>query len=155
MTMGTRPTARVLGALLLVPALAFAQTESGKVVGTVRDPSGAVLPGAAVTLVSVERAATRTTVTNSGGTYVFAGLVPGNYDVAAELPGFAPRKLRATVTVGATVEVNLALALGTRTEAITVVGEAVAAVNTSTQDIATTVTETEIKELPLITRNPY
>jgi hypothetical protein len=146
----------LLGALLLVaPALALAQTESGKITGTVRDPSGAVLPGTVLTLVSMERATTRSTVTDSGGTYVFAGLVPGNYEVTAGISGFAPRNLRATVTVGATIEVNLTLALATQTEAITVVGEAVAAVNTSTQDIATTVTETELKELPLITRNPY
>jgi hypothetical protein len=141
--------------LLLAPAIAPAQTESCRVVGTVRDPSGAVLPGAAVTLLSVERAAARTIVTDASGGYVFAGLVPGTYEVTAEISGFVPRKLRAVVPVGATIEVNLTLALATQIEAITVVGEAAAAVNTSTQDIATTVTETQIKELPLITRNPY
>ena len=155
MTSSGRLLARGLGFSLLLPALALAQTESGKVIGTVRDPSGAVLPGAAVTLLSVERAASRRTATDAGGGYVFAGLVPGTYEVTAELSGFVARKLRTTVPVGATVEVNLTLALGTQTEVITVVGEAVAAVNTSTQDIATTVTETQIQELPLITRNPY
>jgi hypothetical protein len=154
MSMGARSLVRVLG-ILLFPTLALAQTESGKVVGTVRDPSGGVLRWAAVTLVSVERAAPRATTTDNGGTYVFAGLVPGTYEITAELSGFAPRRVRATVPVGATVEVNLTLALGSHTEAIMVVGEAVAAVNTSTQDVATTISETQIKELPLITRNPY
>jgi outer membrane receptor protein involved in Fe transport len=155
MSTSTRRAVRTLGAFLLAPGLVLAQTESGKIRGTVRDPSGAVLSGAAVTLVSVERATARATVTDESGAYVFAGLVPGRYEVTADLSGFAPAKLRASVSVGATVEVDLTLALATQAEVLTVVGEAVAAVNTSTQDIATTVTETQIKELPLITRNPY
>ena len=51
--------------------------------------------------------------------------------------------------------VNLQMAVGAQTEVITVVGETAAAINTSTQDIATTVSQTQIRELPTITRNPY
>jgi outer membrane receptor protein involved in Fe transport len=140
---------------VLIPALAMAQTESGKVTGTVTDQSGAVLPGVTVNLKSVERATTRSTVTNNAGEYVFAGLVPGAYEVTAELSGFSTRQVRTTVPVGATVNVNVQMAVGAQTEVITVVGETAAAINTSTQDIATTVTETQIRELPTITRNAY
>jgi hypothetical protein len=143
------------GATFLAPAPLRAQTESGKVSGAVRDPQGGALPGCALTLVSVDRATVRTTVSDSEGQYAFAALVPGSYELTAELSGFATRKLRATVSVGATVQANLTLAPATQREEITVVGEAVAAVNTSSQDIAATVTESQIKELPLITRNPY
>ncbi len=153
-----RFSVRCLAALaiaVLIPALAMAQTESGKVTGSVTDQSGAVLPGVTVNLKSVDRATTRTTVTNNAGEYVFAGLVPGTYEVTAELSGFSTRQVRTTVPVGATVNVNVQMAVGAQTEVITVVGETAAAINTSTQDIATTVTETQIRELPTITRNAY
>jgi outer membrane receptor protein involved in Fe transport len=145
----------VLAIALLIPALAAAQTESGKVTGTVTDQSGAVLPGVTVNLKSVDRAATRSTVTNAEGEYVFASLVPGGYDITAELSGFSTTQVRTTVPVGATVNVNVQMQVGTITDVITVVGETAAAINTSTQDIATTVTETQIRELPTITRNAY
>ncbi len=144
-----------LAIALLIPALAAAQTEFGKVSGTVTDQSGAVLPGVTVNLKSVERASVRSTVTNAQGEYVFASLVPGNYEVTAELSGFSTQQTRTNVSVGATVNVNVQMAVGAQTEVITVVGETAAQINTSTQDIATTVNETQIRELPTITRNPY
>ena len=144
----------VLAIVLMIPALAVAQTESGKISGSVTDQSGAVLPGVTVNLKSVERATTRSTVTNAQGEYVFASLVPGNYEVTAQLSGFPTQQTRTNVPVGATVAVNLQMAVGAQTEVITVVGETAAAINTSTQDIATTVTETQIRDLPSITRNP-
>ncbi len=67
----------VLAIALALPALAAAQTESGKISGTVTDQSGALLPGVTVNLKSVERASMRSTVTNAEGEYVFASLVPG------------------------------------------------------------------------------
>ena len=145
----------VLAIALMIPALAAAQTEFGKISGTVTDQSGAVLPGVTVNLKSVERASMRSTVTNAQGEYVFASLVPGNYEVTAELSGFSTQQTRTNVPVGSTVAVNVQMAVGAQTEVITVVGETAAAINTSTQDIATTVNETQIRELPTITRNPY
>ncbi len=139
---------------LLIPTLAEAQTEFGKVTGSITDQSNAVLPGVVVTLKSVDRGSDRTTVTNSRGEYVFASVVPGSYEVTSELSGFSSSKKRALVTVGATVAVDFALAIGGKSEFVEVVGEA-AQVNTSTQDIATTVNETQIRELPSLTRNPY
>ena len=126
-----------LAIVVLIPALAAAQTESGKISGTVTDQSGAVLPGVNVTAKSVERATTRSTVTNAQGEYVFAGLVPGQYEVTAELSGFATKQTKTTVAVGATVAVNIGMSVGQQTEVVTVVGETAAAINTSTQDIAT------------------
>ena len=88
---------RCLAALaiaLLIPGLVAAQTESGKVTGTVTDQSGAVLPGVTVTVKSVERASMRSTVTNAQGEYVFASLVPGNYEVTVELVASRPSRRR-------------------------------------------------------------
>ena len=145
----------VLAIALMIPALAAAQTEFGKISGTVTDQSGAVLPGVTVNLKSVERASTRSTVTNAQGEYVFASLVPGNYEVTAELSGFSTKQTRTNVSVGSTVNVNVQMAVGAQTEVITVVGETAAQINTSTQDIATTVNQAQIRELPTIYRNPY
>jgi outer membrane receptor protein involved in Fe transport len=145
----------VLAIALMIPALAAAQTEFGKVSGTVTDQSGALLPGVTVNLKSVDRATTRSTVTNAAGEYVFASIVPGNYEITAELSGFSTKQARTTVAVGTTVNLNIQMQVGAQTEVITVVGETAAAINTSTQDIATNVSETQLRELPTITRNPY
>ena len=147
-----------LGAMalaILVPTAAVAQTESGKVVGVVTDQSGAVLPGVSIVLKSVGRASTRASVTDSKGMYVFAGIVPGPYEVTAELSGFSTKQIKTNVTVGSTVAVDVQMAVGAQTEVVTVLGESAAAINTTTQDISTTVNETQIRELPSITRNPY
>ncbi len=145
----------VLAIALMVPVVALAQTESGKVVGVVSDQSGAVLPGVSVTLKSVGRASTRSTITDSKGMYAFASIVPGPYEVTAELAGFSKKQISTTVNVGATVAVDVQMAVGAQSELVTVVGETAATINTTTQDIATTVTESQIRELPTITRNPY
>src|SRR5690348_8474738 len=119
MRISYRRLAAWLGALaiaLMIPAGASAQVESGKVVGTVTDQSGAILPGVTVTLKSVSRATTRTTVTDAKGIYVFAGLVPGPYEITSELTGFSSKQAKATVAVGATVAVDIALAMGAQSE---------------------------------------
>src|SRR3990172_1354404 len=81
---------KVMGLLLLVPALASSQTYQGGVRGAVRDADGGVLPGTSVTLTRVQTGITRTSVTNERGEYVFASVAPGTYNVAVELSGFAP-----------------------------------------------------------------
>ena len=126
MSSSYRRLAAWLGAIalaLLVPTLVVAQSESGKVVGVVTDQSGAVLPGVSVTLKSVGRASTRATVSDSKGMYVFAGIVPGPYEVTAELSGFSTKQIKTTVTVGATVAVDVQMAVGAQTEVVTVLGE--------------------------------
>ena len=147
--------AALLAIAFLIPGLAAAQTEFGKLTGTVTDQSGAVLPGVSVTVKSVERATTRSSVTNAAGGYVFASLVPGNYELTVELAGFSTRQARTTVSVGATVDLNFQMAVGAQSEVVTVLGESAAQINTSTQDISTTVNESQIREMPTITRNVY
>ena len=145
----------VLAIAFMIPALATAQTELGKVSGTVTDQSGAILPGVSVVLKNLDRATTRSTVSNAAGQYVFASVPPGPYEITAELSGFSTQQVRTKVQVGGTTDVNVQMAVGAQTEIITVVGETQAQINTSTQDIATMVTEAQIRELPTITRNPY
>src|SRR5262245_32528705 len=82
--------AALIPALLLVAAVrpANAQVLYGSVVGTVTDPSGAVIPGASVTLTSKQIGVNRTDKTDEGGRYSFVNVLPGNYDVTVNATGF-------------------------------------------------------------------
>src|SRR5438093_10988194 len=79
----------MVSCLQLLPAIAWAQAETGNIVGVVRDPSGAVIPG-----VSVEAASSalnermRTALTDEQGRYRIIDLRPGLYTVTFEFPGF-------------------------------------------------------------------
>ena len=113
----------VLTSLILMPAAVFAQAS---IVGTVRDASGAVLPGVNVEASSpalIEKV--RTVVTNSTGQYAVQDLRPGTYTVTFTLPGFTPVKrdgIELTGTFIATV--NADLTVGGLQETVTVSGEA-------------------------------
>ena len=74
-------------AALLFPATAFPQASSSTVRGTVRDQVQAVIPTAKVTLVNTATNATRETLTNEAGLYVFPGVIPGPYRLTAEFAG--------------------------------------------------------------------
>src|SRR5215813_7956809 len=137
-------------------AFAFGQAETGQVNGTVTDPSGAVLSNAKVTLTNNGTGQTRTTQTNAGGAYTFTNLQPGNYTVAIEGPGFTPFKGSVEVTVGGRHTLDAKLAVGGGgTTTVEVVAEGGAQVNTTDQQLSSVVNQTQIQQLPTLTRNPY
>jgi len=95
------PKMRGLGAIvcvIVVNLFAFsfpllAQNTSGSITGVVQDSSGAVIPGATVSLINQEQgAAARTTITNEAGNYLFGALNAATYTITAELPGFKTYK---------------------------------------------------------------
>src|SRR5260370_3176096 len=109
--------------LLLGAASAQAQTFAGSVTGTLTDEQGGALPGATVTLFG--KTGSKTTVTEPDGTYRFAGINPGSYDVQAEMAGFRPLKREAVeVSIGKTANVSFTMKVGARTDSIDVLGEA-------------------------------
>ena len=73
---------------LALAAAAGAQTNTGRISGTVADASGGVLPGVSVTVVNERTALTRTATTDERGAYVFVDLPVGTYTVKTELSGF-------------------------------------------------------------------
>src|SRR3954449_6966352 len=112
----------VLALLVLVPAAAFAQAS---ITGTVKDASGAVLPGVTVEASSpalIEK--TRSAVTDGGGQYRIVDLRAGVYSVTFSLTGFSTVKREGIELTGAfTATINADLKVGTLQETITVTAE--------------------------------
>lgn len=102
-------------------ALAQSQANTGQIVGSVADPNGAVVPGARITLTSLDTGAVRELVTNEAGQYRAVLLPAGRYKVAASASGFAPATVaEVVVNVGAAVDVNFSLKIGAVAETIEV-----------------------------------
>src|SRR4051812_2476775 len=78
----------LLATTLIAPARAHAQAVYGSISGIITDASGALVPGASVTITSVARQTSDTVTTNDQGFYAKERLVPGVYQVKAELQGF-------------------------------------------------------------------
>src|SRR5262245_65742519 len=78
--------------ILFIGAAAFPQSQmsTGDIKGTVRDPSGAVVPGATITVTNVETGVSRTATTETTGEYRMLVLPPGTYSVKIQALGFAP-----------------------------------------------------------------
>jgi hypothetical protein len=146
--------ALLLVSLLTAPSAVFAQTETGRITGTVTDPSGSVVPGATITLTSTTTGAVRTTTSDAVGRYVIANVPAGTYTLTLELSGFAPQTSNVLVNVGAAVTLDSKLRLAGAAESVNVIAE-VPLVNVSNAEVSTTITEQQIRELPTITRNPY
>ena len=151
---------RSVSVLLLVTMFAalfaFGQAETGTITGTVTDRSGAVVPGAKITVKSTASGYTRTASASGTGNFAIPSLQPGRYEVRVESAGFGAFTRQVEVTVGSRVTVNPALTAGTSEITIDVVeNDAGVAVNTTNQTVGQTISAQSITELPTITRNPY
>src|SRR5260370_31255490 len=125
----------------------------GEFLGTVTDPTGAVVAGAKVTATEVGTGFARSTVTSGEGFYTIQSLRPSSYSVTVEAPGF--RSFTQTgVTLGAdqSATVNMKLEIGATTESIQIVANSIQ-VDTSTSTIRQVVDESRMVELPLNGRN--
>ena len=108
----------------LCAATAHAQVQSGEIFGRVTDPAGAPVPGAAVTLEGSGLIRPQTAHSTSAGTYRFAALPIGKYDLRFEVPGFAKLvKQGVRIETGFSAEVNAQLTVASREETLTVTGE--------------------------------
>ena len=136
--------------------VAFAQTETGQIIGKVTDPNGAVVSGANVGVKSPDTGRELTAVSNEEGIYTITNLQPGVYDVTIQGQGFAPTTQRVQVTVGSKTSVESILSVTALSgETIQVVASGGVEVNTQNQELSNVVSGTQIRELPTITRNPY
>jgi hypothetical protein len=145
----------VLAALgcLCGPVRAEAQAVYGSISGTVNDNSGAVLPGATVTITSLERKTVDTVVANESGSYTKDRLVPGDYEVKAELAGFKTAIVaRLKVIVDTQTPVSFKLEVGAISEEVQVTGGS-PLLKTDRADVSTTFDSRQMTELPVLDRN--
>jgi hypothetical protein len=138
----------VLAGLALAAPVA-AQFETGAVVGTIRDNSGAVIPGASVTLLNTQTGVSVLKTTDSEGNYEFFTVRPGSYKVTAELSGFATAYTdNVPVSVGGRQRVDLTMKVGDLTEAVEVVGGA-RTLETDSSQRGQVISGRQATELPL------
>jgi outer membrane receptor protein involved in Fe transport len=143
-----------LAGCLAFAAGANAQTETGRITGHVTDDQGAVLPGVTVTATAVATSVARATTTDETGNYVFANVLPADYEIKVELAGFRTAVAKTTVGVGATVSIDVKMPVGGVEEVVQVsAGEPL--INVKTQEVAQSISQVQLRELPTITRNPY
>ena len=132
--------------------LAQAQT-TGTVVGHVKDPSGAVVPGALITITAPATGFSREVTTGDAGYYIVPSVPVGTYSVSAEKEGFK-RVTRGNVVidVAENVRVDITLQLGSRTEVVEVLASTVK-IETRVATLGVTVDKRRIVDLPLNGRN--
>lgn len=135
--------------VVLCLKVGLAQVTTGAISGTIKDETGAVLPGVTVKVKNIETGITRTTITDDQGRYHAPNLALGEYEVQAELTGFQTG-LRSGIklTVGREAVVDFTLKVGEITEKIVVVGEA-PLVNTTSSMLSELVDDKKIRDLPL------
>ena len=149
-------SARIAPALMLAAAWAMSaqsNVSSGELHGRVLDPSGALVPGAAVEARQISTGIARSAVSDVGGEFRLLLLGPGEYELRVVKPQFRPAVVKGLViTVGQIATVDTTLELGAETEAIEVSG-ATPPVETERTNQANTIEARPIHELPINRRD--
>src|SRR6266705_1340182 len=140
----------VLAFVVLAATSLIAQTFRGTILGTVTDPSGAVVAGAKVTAKNVNTGLERTTQTSADGSYSIPELPIGTYTVTVSQSGFQTSSTtNVAVDVAAERRVDVALKTGEAVTVVEVSGETLPQVETTTDTLGTTFTAAQAKDLPL------
>src|SRR2546428_3072630 len=157
MTTGTGIRLHVFGrfvsAIFVLTALgtclSVAQTSTATILGTVKDSTGALVPGVSITVKHTESGLTHGVVSSEHGAYNVPLLPVGAYEITTTMPGFKQAvRSGINLVVGQEAVVDLTLEVGANTEQVTVTEEA-PLVNTTTSSTSGVITEQQVKELPL------
>lgn len=134
--------------LLVLISSALAQETTGGIQGTVKDPQGAVIPGATVEVTSTTLIGKKTATTDSGGFFHFEQLPPGTYGISVNAPGFAPQAQgNLELRVGALPTVTITMQVGGITQEVSVSAEAVL-IDITQSKVQTTVSEEVLTTIP-------
>src|SRR5215475_7271836 len=110
-------------ALVLCSPL-FPQGSAGRILGSITDQTGAVIPGVTINIRDVDRGVARTLITDEAGAYNAPNLLPGTYSVRVELAGFTTvERQNIRLEVGQDIRVDLSLQPGAQKEVVTVQAE--------------------------------
>jgi hypothetical protein len=135
--------------ILLAARVAFAQLSGGSISGTITDSSAGLVAGADITIEKPDTHERRKTVSSSSGFYSATNLAPGVYTVTVHMTGFSLlERSGVVVEVGASVSLDLKLAVGSADQRVEVKGEA-PALETSTSALGAVNTGETVRELPL------
>jgi hypothetical protein len=145
---GLRFLAATMALILLGASAATPQSTFGSILGTVRDPSGAVVAQSKVTVQNVGTDASRATVTDSAGDYSVPNLEPGTYKITIEAAGFQPFVYQTELTARQTARIDGQMALAGTTQQVNVETDA-NVINTEVSNIAETKSGRELVDLPI------
>lgn len=139
--------------LLLLAGQAIAQVSTASVNGAVRDPQGAVIPGATILLRSVETSVEHSSVSNSAGDYVILNITPGRYTIQANAKGFNPQKTSEFVlAVDQIATFDFSLKVGSETQVVAVEATEVQ-LDVTGATLGTVIETKQVNDLPLDGRN--
>jgi hypothetical protein len=154
-----RPILRTLATMICLAMCATAYTAmaqttgSGTLRGTIKDPQGATIRGATVTIVNDRTKDERKTTTNDDGTYVFASVTPGEYTLKVESPGFKTTETtKVAIETSSTRAADVQLELGQPSETVTVTA-GLDQVQTETGAKEHTITASQIDNLSIVSRS--
>lgn len=152
-----RPAMMMRAIILLIgfcatASLTLAQSETSEILGTVHDPAGAVVAGAAITLTNTGTGIQAKTTTNDRGDYDFLNVNVGAYEIAAEREGFSKYSAQVRVEVDVRQRVDVELQVGAITDTI-VVNEVAAPLDTDSSERGQIINTAAVGELPLNGRN--
>ena len=144
----------MLAALILfLTGTSFAQTSTGELVGTVRDAQGAAVPGATVTITSLDTGLVLANTTPDNGSFRFPAVPTGAYGLSIEKSGFAVAKVeRVDVQVGQPTTVEVALSVAQASQTVTVESNAILT-DTENAQLGGVINEAQVTTLPLNGRN--
>lgn len=143
-----RNPVKIIAIALIAIGAALAQTvTTGELVGTVTDPAGAFVPGAAVNLKSDATGETQNATTNGEGVFHFSLLPPGSYTIAVTASGFAQSEQKATVNLGQSQTLKIQLGVQ-RQSTIVNVSEQAGMVQSDNANLATSYNTTQLENLP-------
>jgi hypothetical protein len=130
-----------------------AQVTTGDILGTITDPTGAMIPNAKITVTNVGTGAAHTTVSSSSGEYVVPALRNGQYSIRVEATGFTASVVtNVRLEAGSRLRQDLKLQVGNNRESVQVMAET-PALETDTSTLSSVITERQASELPLNGRN--
>ncbi|HKE22724.1 MAG TPA: carboxypeptidase-like regulatory domain-containing protein [Bryobacteraceae bacterium] len=149
----TRNVGILAAAFAVAAQLSFAQVTTTGIHGVVRDPSGATIPNASLKLRDMATGIEKAGAANSEGTFVFVNLVAGTYSLTASAPGFQNKMLdNLVVDTGRTTDISVQMAVGSTTESVEV-SAAMAQLETTTNEVGTTINNKAIQDLPYASRD--
>src|SRR5438128_4319720 len=155
--MSRRSLTVALSVAFVLSTCSFLQGQStyGAVTGSVTDPSGAAITDAKVTLTNLGTAETRTQPTNADGLYSFVNLIPGNYKIDIEKPGFKHiTRTPVVVEVQQSAKIDVTWPVGQANETVEVTSET-PLLQSETSSLGQVVEQRKANELPLNGRNIY